>query len=881
MKRASSIKYFGVAAAALLAVAPLATPALTTMNREPITVQAATGTPAVITGETSIQNGDDVFAFVNSAYDSGTLTTVKAADLNKTLTFKDGDQTETINGVTYYVVEGTYRYNNAGNTVLKNGTYYVPAPITLTYNHAVNQYFRGDLTPTDVTVDGVHKAPTKVADKIVDRFTAGTAFVLALYTGQYTTTTQTPVVTKTTPDIEGHDAVAAGTVVYLQADGTYNTKADGSGITIANDNVIPATATTKSEIKSVPADSEVMEREDGTYGTMDNIAISASNVTEKVPAVKQTINGLDPHGGVYKLANGTYNNLPNGSGIRVPEERVTIPGQTTTRVGSVSAKTEVYKQDDGTFNTDLNGAGTSIPADKVIVTGQIMGQGVTVYQQADGTYNTEANGSGDTIDNAQVIQYMSRGFSDPVLSGTPLEKQPDGTYNTEEDGSGTTVAAQNIALKGKTISTVDTIITGTTVYKLADGTYNTKADGSGAPVDVWSIDETALTPAKVIHDVPATEAQAGISANTPVYLQADGTYNTQKDGSGTTVADKYVSTITNTTTKMNQQFYAIAYKGTTYFVPATDLTLSTSVVPNAVIGTLTTAYDDVRTYSDATTQNYTGKLIRAKGTQLRVDQQAIVNDKTVAYHIADDADTAAGTWVRAQDGAFDKSTLVASAEKGTVTALKDNTPLYMDKATTVSSGDQLIAQQDVAYTRVVKNSVTGAIVAYGFLNTNQGDAAYNQYVYVKADAVMRNKAADLDIAKLPAGTAVYSDHQTATIYQDAAATQDSGAKLSSDVEEWAAFATATDADGHIIAYRLGKNQWVKAADLALQHKLSGTFNVAAGTRLYATDGSKTGAIKKDGAYKVYAVRYINGHQALKLGTDNQWAIASQGAFYPA
>ena len=162
MKQASSIKYFGVAAAALLAVAPLATPALTTMNREPITVQAATGTPAVITGETSIQNGDDVFAFVNSAYDSGTLTTVKAADLNKTLTFKDGDQTETINGVTYYVVEGTYRYNNAGNTVLKNGTYYVPAPITLTYNHAVNQYFRGNLAPTDVTVDGVHKAPTKI-----------------------------------------------------------------------------------------------------------------------------------------------------------------------------------------------------------------------------------------------------------------------------------------------------------------------------------------------------------------------------------------------------------------------------------------------------------------------------------------------------------------------------------------------------------------------------------------------------------------------------------------------------------------------------------------------------------------------------------------------
>ena len=391
-------------------------------------------------------------------------------------------------------------------------------------------------------------------------------------------------------------------------------------------------------------------------------------------------------------------------------------------------------------------------------------------------------------------------------------------------------------------------------------------------------------------ETPAIEAVPAVPAGTEVTGEA-GSYVATVDGTEVPVADENVTAASVTkdipavegqdATSTTAQYYAVSYKGTTYFVPAAGLTLSGAVVTSDVIGTITTNRDDVRTYNDATTQNYTGNLIRTKGTQLLVDQKATVNGEVVAYHVSADADTAAGTWVKAQDVTFNDSVLVASAAKGTVTANADNTNLYTDKATTKLSGDSLVEGQDVNYTRVVKNSVTGDVVAYGFLNTNQGDAAYNSYVYVKAADVTVNAAADVDTAKLPAGTAVYSNNKAATIYTDAAATKDSGAKLSTDVNEWSAFETSTDADGNIVAYRLGKNQWVKAADLELQQDLDGTFDVAAGTTLYATDGDKTGAIENGGSYKVFAVRYINGKQSLKLGTDNQWVVASQGDFYPA
>lgn len=134
---------------------------------------------------------------------------------------------------------------------------------------------------------------------------------------------------------------------------------------------------------------------------------------------------------------------------------------------------------------------------------------------------------------------------------------------------------------------------------------------------------------------------------------------------------------------------------------------------------------------------------------------------------------------------------------------------------------------------------------------------------------------------LPKGTAVYSGYEPIEIYSDANTSHATGRTLQTSIGEWAAFDTAMDQSGHITAYELGHDQWVKAADLHLSEPLHGTFDTTAGTALYSSDGTRTGAIKATGPYKVFAVRYIDGHQAVKLGTDDQWIMASAGAYYPA
>lgn len=323
------------------------------------------------------------------------------------------------------------------------------------------------------------------------------------------------------------------------------------------------------------------------------------------------------------------------------------------------------------------------------------------------------------------------------------------------------------------------------------------------------------------------------------------------------------------------QFYSIAYDGTTYFVPTAGLNLSTTVKVSNVTGMITTNMDDVPTFTDSAISTATGSLIRDKGTDLLVDQVSKTADGTVlAYHVVSDSDIAAGAWVPATAVTYTDGVLTSFSATGKVVA-NDEIATYSDKATTTKTGNTIADGETVNYTRVVKNSVTGKVVAYGFKNED------GVYEYVKAASVTVDTTADVTTAKVANGTALYSNYKAATIYTNAAATEDSGTKLSTDVNEWSAFEVSKDADGNTIAYRLGKNQWVKAADLEAEQALDGTFDVAAGITLSDAEGTKTGSIENGGNYKVFAVRYINGKQALKLGTDNQWVIAAQGDYYPA
>lgn len=494
----------------------------------------------------------------------------------------------------------------------------------------------------------------------------------------------------------------------------------------------------------------------------------------------------------------------------------------------------------------------------------------------------------------------------PTLTGTTGTKG----YVQLKDGTwqAVTIAAQTVTATTKTTADGPTGVNALCyyvfpktayTYQAAGTTGTTTTNGTTTQAAPTPTTTTAATTAATTPDTTADAATPGVENGTgDVYVIASGLtrqYPVDFYGGATTTAatittdgqTKADATITDRATKALQagtlkldrayvatdgtNEFAFRMADRTYFINAAAVDANAGLKTTALTGEITTTQDNVRTYKDPALHRYTGSLIRDKGTLATVDKQATDGTGTViAYHISAD------TWVPAQHVSLTSNKLVREAETGTVLA-KTEIPVYSDKETTTATTDILAQGQTFKYDVVVKNSIGGAVVAYG---TKNSDGSYS---YVKASDVTKEAAADAtpDLAMLPRGTAVYSDHKAAVIYSDPAATQDSGAKLATDVNEWAAFQTSKNSDGQIIAYRLGKNQWVKASDLTCVQDLSGTFDTAQGTPLYGSDGSKTGTIQTAGAYKVYAVRYIDGHQSLRLGTDNQWIRASDGAYYPA
>ncbi|MCH4171626.1 MAG: hypothetical protein LKF36_10405 [Lactobacillus sp.] len=350
-------------------------------------------------------------------------------------------------------------------------------------------------------------------------------------------------------------------------------------------------------------------------------------------------------------------------------------------------------------------------------------------------------------------------------------------------------------------------------------------------------------------------------------------------------------------------YYGFALNGQVYFVAKDTANLALNQNPatptqtyevNNVNGTVTTKRDLTPLYRYAITTDGTGQVTTdgkadATGTYVNDYKTTLTYDKVagsydkngkfvvLAYHVVkgDASGKASDLWVQAGDVNATTQYNYAENVKGTVTATADS-KVYSDIAFQNEISDLKVGKgQNFDYTQVIKDSLNNEIVGYA---RKQGKT----WTYVKADTFKEvTPEVQVDTEKLPTGTAVYSDNKAAVIYSDAATTKDSGTKLSTSVDEWSAFEVAKDSDGNITAYRLGKDQWVKAADIQVQKDLDGTFDTSAGVTLRDNDGTVSGAIKEDGQYTVNAVRYINGKQALRLGNDSQWVFASQGDFYPA
>ncbi|WP_416353629.1 hypothetical protein ACNAN0_01250 [Agrilactobacillus fermenti] len=172
---------------------------------------------------------------------------------------------------------------------------------------------------------------------------------------------------------------------------------------------------------------------------------------------------------------------------------------------------------------------------------------------------------------------------------------------------------------------------------------------------------------------------------------------------------------------------------------------------------------------------------------------------------------------------------------------------------------------------------------YAFKANNQQTvfiSAAEATLVADAKAAPENEkmATQVNVTPLTLRTVVYS-HTAAVIYQDPSATQPSGKRLSTRITDWAAFDRSIAANGQVVAYRLGHNQWVKASDLQQEKAKGGVLVVPAGTVYYDAQGQTMPQVTVAGTYQVSAERYINGHKALKLGINTQWVYAECGQYY--
>ncbi|MCH4171644.1 MAG: hypothetical protein LKF36_10500 [Lactobacillus sp.] len=219
-------------------------------------------------------------------------------------------------------------------------------------------------------------------------------------------------------------------------------------------------------------------------------------------------------------------------------------------------------------------------------------------------------------------------------------------------------------------------------------------------------------------------------------------------------------------------------------------------------------------------------------------------------------------------------TLVDLSDGTTINAHKQAWTIYQDPKMTRDSGKKLSTDQEIWTPTQVARDSNGVAVSY-----NLGD---NQWIGASNVTVIKGTPdTDLTVAKYTSSDPLYSIGSDVTVYSDPDTTKASGT-LAAGVSEWQVNRTATDPKtGTVVAYDLGKNQWVKAKDLSAQKALTGTFIVNAGTPLLADNGSQVGTISASGSYQVTAVSYFDGHQVLKLAENNQWVQAAKGAFYPA
>lgn len=556
---------------------------------------------------------------------------------------------------------------------------------------------------------------------------------------------------------------------------------------------------------------------------------------------------------------------------------------TSTSTIGITAPTTTAGTTTPTSTSTTSTAGTTAPTTSTSTTSTVTTGSTATTAPTTGTSTTTTTGTtapttGTSTTTTTGTTAPTTGTSTTSTTGTTTPTTGTTTTPTTGGTSTSVTSTATITVGTGTTTTGDTGTTGTTTGGTTTGTTT-----PSGPV--------VLTPILPIYEAPHTD-YAGASGITPVFT-TDGTnpapWSSSRDGtlalqSGRLgISQLYQDQYGKVYGKCNVGYYD-------YYVNADALDFTKGIKTNPIGGYVITTVPSVHGYIDAGLQIYTSLNIPNVGNYAIVDQVAVDPEgKVISYHVT--GPYVALTWVPASDVTY----IAPKPTTGTTTPTQNDegsttttTPTQNDEGSTTTT---TTPTKPTTTTPTKPTTTTPApapdLTVYDvpdfwvLLNNGTGNYATIQEPTTPTKTPTPEPAIQLKSVDLPKGTAIYSNYAPLKIYSDPQTTQDTGTTLDTGIGEWAAFDTAMDQSGHITAYELGKNQWVKAEDIQLSQTLGGTFETTTGTTLYSANGTRTGAIKTTGAYKVYAVRYINGEQALKLGTDDQWIMAHTGAYYPA
>ncbi|MCQ9328503.1 YadA-like family protein [Pelistega suis] len=360
--------------------------------------------------------------------------------------------------------------------------------------------------------------------------------------GTTSTVINNPITIGTTP--EGNNVISNLTSALPDTTSVPTTDKDGN----------PVPVTTTAPITAQQAQ-DLADKAGNNAATLGDVLNAGWNLQENGTA-KDFVKPYDTVN--FVNGTGTVANITSDGNVSNVTYNIAVDNKTTEITYTNAAGQTLYKQPDGTYNTSRDGSGTTVAA------GDITGSQVSAIVPSTSVNGDTVTGpvnliNGDTTtvtntDNGIKVEVKTgdsavnnSGLATPYTdkAGNPVTKNADGTYT---DVAGNPIAAGDVIDGSKQVATVGDIvntINGTGWNLRENGTQKDLVtasnvvnfvNGAGTTAEVTSDGNVSNVTYNIAVDNKTTEITYTNAAGQTLYKQPDGTYNTSRDGSGTTVA---------------------------------------------------------------------------------------------------------------------------------------------------------------------------------------------------------------------------------------------------------------------------------------------------------------------------------------------------------